>query len=159
MVEALLYGCAAWTPLKGDYQRLRAPHTTGCCFGSSVPGAGRGTTGSSHTISPFNLRPVRVLRPPCSRGGCCGQGRSFEWTTADCPDGSWWGPSRTLASVDGEARRKSGWTAWQTTYGCSGSGMGGMENCGIRSRQVVGSYDGRGAHVYGHMEDGRGESI
>ena len=101
-----------------------APHTTGCCFGSSVPGAGRGTTGSSHIISTFNGRAVRVLRPPCARGGCSGQGRSFEWTTADCPDGSWWGSSRTQAGVDGEARRKSGRTAWQTTYGCSGSGMG-----------------------------------
>ena len=26
VVEALLYGCAAWTPLKGDYQKLRAAH-------------------------------------------------------------------------------------------------------------------------------------
>ena len=26
VVEALLYGCAAWTPLKGDYQKLRAVH-------------------------------------------------------------------------------------------------------------------------------------
>ena len=26
VVEALQYGCAAWTPLKGDYQKLRAAH-------------------------------------------------------------------------------------------------------------------------------------
>ena len=26
VVEALLYGCAAWTPLKGDYQNLCAAH-------------------------------------------------------------------------------------------------------------------------------------
>ena len=26
VVEALLYGCAAWTPLKGDYQKLRTEH-------------------------------------------------------------------------------------------------------------------------------------
>ena len=26
VVEALLYGCAAWTPLKGDYQKLRTAH-------------------------------------------------------------------------------------------------------------------------------------
>ena len=26
VVEALLYGCAAWTPLKGDYQKLLAAH-------------------------------------------------------------------------------------------------------------------------------------
>ena len=26
VVEVLLYGCAAWTPLKGDYQKLRAAH-------------------------------------------------------------------------------------------------------------------------------------
>ena len=26
VVEALLYGCAAWNPLKGDYQKLRAAH-------------------------------------------------------------------------------------------------------------------------------------
>ena len=26
MVEALLYGCATWTPLKGDYQKLRAAY-------------------------------------------------------------------------------------------------------------------------------------
>ena len=28
VVEALLYGCAAWTRLKGDYQNLRTPHQT-----------------------------------------------------------------------------------------------------------------------------------
>ena len=26
VVEALLYGCAMWTPLKGDYQKLRTAH-------------------------------------------------------------------------------------------------------------------------------------
>ena len=26
VVEALLYGCVAWNPLKGDYQTLRAAH-------------------------------------------------------------------------------------------------------------------------------------
>ena len=33
VVEALLYGCATWTPLKGHYAKLRT-RTTGCCFES-----------------------------------------------------------------------------------------------------------------------------
>ena len=59
-----------------------------------------------------------------------------------------------------EARRKSGRTAWQTNSGCSGSGIGwgGMENCGIRSRQVVGNGDGGRPHVYGYMEEGGDKS-
>ena len=35
VVEALLYGCATWTPLKGYYTKLRTTHQTiGCCFES-----------------------------------------------------------------------------------------------------------------------------
>lgn len=26
VVEALLYGCATWTPIKGDYQKVRVEH-------------------------------------------------------------------------------------------------------------------------------------
>ena len=37
-------------------------------------------------------------------------------------------------------------------------GWGGMKNCGIRSRQVVGSGAGGKPDVYGHMEEGGGES-
>ena len=46
-VEALLYGCASWTPLKFYYYNTTSnklfyvPHTTGCCFESLESGAGR----------------------------------------------------------------------------------------------------------------------
>ena len=123
VVEALLYGCAAWTLLKRDYQKLRAAHHR-----MLLRILGAWCRSRDHRIlsyiSPFNGRIVRILRPPCARGGCCGQGHSSEWKTADCPDGTWWGPSRIQAGVNEEARRKSGRIAWQTTYGCSGSGMG-----------------------------------
>ena len=34
VVEALLCGCATWTPLKSHYTKLRAAHHIGCCFES-----------------------------------------------------------------------------------------------------------------------------
>ena len=41
----------------------------------------------------------------------------------------------------------------------SGSGMGSIENCGIRSPHVVGNGDGVGSYVNGHMEGGGRESM
>ena len=35
VVEALLYGCATWTPLKGDYQKLRTAHHRICLLYTS----------------------------------------------------------------------------------------------------------------------------
>ena len=32
VVEALLYGCATWIPLKGHYAKLRTTQHRGCCF-------------------------------------------------------------------------------------------------------------------------------
>ena len=68
---------------------------------------------------------------------------------------------RPTASLDLKPRMVKSEVVEALLYGCAAvrdRGWGGMENCGIRSRQVVGNGDGGGPNVYGHMEEGGGES-
>ena len=89
VVEARLYGCATWTPVKGHYAKLRTTHHRGCCFESLEPGASRQTSTSSRTKTPFSEPIARASKQPCVRGGCCGRGRCSAWMTTDYPTESY----------------------------------------------------------------------
>lgn len=74
VLEPLLYGCVAGTPLKGDYRKRRAAHHR---ILLPILGVGRGTTEPSDRIPPSNRLTVRGLKPQCPRGYYCGRGHSF----------------------------------------------------------------------------------
>lgn len=95
-------------------------------------GAGRGTTGSSHTILPSSRRAVRVLEVVVGVGAHSdGDGGQRE-------------------RVDGLRRRR--------LPVIQDRGWGNIKNCSTRTRQVVGNGNGRGSHVYVYMGEGGIES-
>ena len=73
VVEALLYGCATWTPLKGHYGKFRTTHHR-MLLRILEPGASRRTSASSRTKTPFSEPNARASKQPCARRGCCGRG-------------------------------------------------------------------------------------
>ena len=118
VVEALLYGCVTWTPLKCHYAKLRTTHHRMLL---RVLGA---------WCKPPNQRILSykdaLQRTQCEsiettvrtkRGGCCGRGRYSAWVTTGYPRGSCRESSRTRGNVDRGGRRKSGRTAWQMIFG------------------------------------------
>ena len=63
VLEALIYGCATWTPLKDHYTNLlRRTHTIGCCFESMEVGARRRTSVSSRTKAPSSELNARASK-------------------------------------------------------------------------------------------------
>ena len=120
VVEALLYGCVTWTPLKCHYAKLRTTHhrmllrILGAWCKSPNK---RRTSASSRTKMPFSEPNARASKQPYARGGCCGRGRYSAWVTTGYPRGSCRESSRTRGNVDRGGRRKSGRTAWQMIFG------------------------------------------
>ena len=158
VVEALLYGCAMWTPLKGHYEKLRAAHhgmflwILGACYRSR-----------DHRILSYHLA---LQRTGCKSIETTMRTRRLLWAGALIRMDNrrlprrimWWtfkNPGRR-----GRGGKEEEWTGLRgrRPTAVRDWGWGRMENCGIRSRQVVGSGDGGGTHVYGRMEDGGGES-
>ena len=111
VVEALLYGCATWTPLKGHYAKLRTTHHRMLLRILGACGASRRTSASSRTKTPFSEPNARASKQPCAREGCCGRGRCSAWVTTGYPRGSCRESSRTLEKVG-----RSGRTAWQMIF-------------------------------------------
>ena len=60
IVEALLYGCAIWTPLYGHNNEVRTSNHKIYCFESSEPGASRRITALSPTKTPTNGLDIKV---------------------------------------------------------------------------------------------------
>ena len=116
VVDALLYRCATWTPLKGHYTKLSKTHI-GCCFESSKPGASRRTSVSSPTKTPSSESNARASKQPCARGGCCGRGRCSAWVTTGYPRESESGGLENAGKRGPGGRRNNGQTAWQRIFG------------------------------------------
>ena len=106
VVEAPLYGCATWTPLKGHYAKLRTTHhrTLLQILGAS---ASRRASASSRTKTPFREPNARASKQPYARGGCCGRGRCSAWVTTGYPRGSCRESSRTRENLGRRGRRTS----------------------------------------------------
>ena len=111
VVEALLYGCATWTPWRTTTPSS-VQHTTACCFESQEPGASRQTSASSRTKTPSSEPNARASKQLCAREGCCGRGRCSAWVTTGYPRGSCRESSRTRENVGRGGRRNNGRTAW-----------------------------------------------
>ena len=108
IVEALLYGCATWTPLKGHYTKLR---TTRHRMLLRILGA------CSRTKTPSSEPNAIASKQPCARGGCCGQRHCSAWMATGYPRGSCRESSRTRENVGRGGRRKNGRTARQMIFG------------------------------------------
>ena len=156
VVEALLYGCAAWISLKEDYQNLHAAHHR-----MLLRILGAWCRSRDHRILSYNLALQRMGWESIETTV---RTRRLLWVEGLIRMDNRRMPRRIMVE---NSRTRPAWTGKQgeRVDGLRGRrptavrdrGWGGMENCGIRSRQVVGSGNGGGSHVYGHIEDGGGE--
>ena len=109
VVEALLYECASWTPLR------QAPYNTPQDVASNSRSLVQVAeqSASSRTKTPFSEPNARASKQPCARGGCCGRGRCSAWVTTGYPRGPCRESSRTRGNVGRGGGTKGGRTAWQ----------------------------------------------
>ena len=108
VVEALLYGCVTWTPLKCHYAKLR---TTRHRMLLRILGAWRKSPNKRILSYKDALQRTKCesIEQPCARGGCCGRGRYSAWVTTCYPRGSCWESSRTRGNV-GRGGKEKEWT-------------------------------------------------
>ena len=91
MVEALLYGCVAWAPLKGNYQELRFAHHR-----MLLRIFGAWCRSRHHRLLSYDLALRRTdcesIETTVHTRRLLWAGDLFENTAADCPNGSRWRP-------------------------------------------------------------------
>ena len=120
VVEALLYGCATWAPMKDSYNNICAIHHRMLLriLGAWCKSPNKRIV--SNKIPPSELN-VRRLKQPYTRGSCCVRGRCSAWVTTGCPRGSYRESWRIRENVGRGGRRKNRRTAWQRIVGYSAS--------------------------------------
>ena len=117
VVEALSYGCATWTPLKGHFAKLRTTHHRMLLqiLGAWCKPPNKRILSYKYALQRTECESIETQ--PCARGGCCGRGRCSAQVTAGYPRGSCRESSRTQGNVGRGGRRKSGQIAWQMIFG------------------------------------------
>ena len=106
VVEALLYGCATWTSLKGHYAKLRTTHHRMLL---RILGA--------WCKSPNKRNPLEQRRPSANRMRNHRNNRAHEKIVVGYPRVSCRESSRTRGNVGRGGRRNNGRTAWQMIFG------------------------------------------
>ena len=86
VVEALIYGCVTWTPLKDHYTNLRRTHHR-----MLLRILGAWCTSPNKRILSYKDALQRTecesIETPCARGGSCGRGRCSAWVNQVTQEG------------------------------------------------------------------------
>ena len=97
-VDALLYGCATWTPLKGHYAKLHTTHHSMLLriLGAWYRSPNKRILSYKDSLERTECESIETNR---ARGGCCGRGPCSAWVTTGYPRGSCRESSRTRKNV------------------------------------------------------------
>ena len=119
VVEALLYRCAAWTPLKGHYTKIRTTHHRMLrrILGASCKSPNKRVLSYKDALQRTECESIEITvrkRRLLWAGALL---RYSAWVTTGYSRGSCRESSRTRENVGRGGKRKDGRTAWQTIFG------------------------------------------